>query len=124
MSKELEALEQIIEKTGCINDTCVHLPKCLKDNKCRYNDDNLMCPDYEIANSIKQALLKAQEQEKVLEIIKKKEVDVAYLMCLLRNYNTNSIEIASMYNRANVSQFQLLPREIDLLKRWLNVSSK
>ena len=61
-SEALECLERIIEKTDCMNNTCVHLPKCLKDNKCRYNIDDLMCPDYEMANHIKQTLLKAQEQ--------------------------------------------------------------
>ena len=50
-----------------MNNTCVHLPKCLKDNKCRYNIDDLMCPDYEMANHIKQYILKAQEPKQYLK---------------------------------------------------------
>lgn len=68
-SEALKCLERIIEKTDCMNNTCVHLPKCLKDNKCRYNIDDLMCPDYEMANHIKQALLTTQKEHKGLDLL-------------------------------------------------------
>ena len=56
MEKELEALESLISKTGCMNDTCFDLGNCLKDNKCRYDVDNSMCQDYEMAKTLKNAL--------------------------------------------------------------------
>lgn len=61
MEKVIEALESLISKTGCMNDTCAHLGDCLKDNKCRYNDDNLMCPDYEMAKTLKNALTELKQ---------------------------------------------------------------
>ena len=72
MEKELEALEILISKTGCMNDTCAHLGNCLKDNKCRYNDDNLMCPDYKMAKTLKDDLteLKAIKEAKPSEALK------------------------------------------------------
>ena len=73
MEKELEALENLISKTGCMNDTCAHLGNCLKDNKCRYNDDNLMCPDHKMAKTLKNALteLKAIKEAKPSEALEK-----------------------------------------------------
>ena len=72
MEKVFEALENLISKTGCMNDTCAHLGDCLKDNNCRYNDDNLMCPDYEMAKTLKNALaelkaIKESEPSKAME---------------------------------------------------------
>lgn len=51
MSKGLEALEELIEKTGITNDTCAHLPNCYKSGKCPYNGMSL-CRDYQIVNEI------------------------------------------------------------------------
>ena len=119
MSNELEALERIIEKTGCLNDTCAHLRNCLKDNKCRYNIDDLMCPDYEMANSIKQTLLKAQENEKVLSIINKKSVYIHLLQQCgdVESYNNYFI---TKYGLDEFTERLLLTQEeFDLLKRWL-----
>lgn len=63
-------------------------------------------------DTIKQALLKAQEQEKVLEIIKKKNVDILLIK-----------------NKGNVNQYneyiedendRLTQEEFDLVKRYCN----
>lgn len=60
MSKELEYFEELIKRTGIMNDTCAHLSKCLKTNKCHFNETNEdnypMCPDYNMAVTIKKAL--------------------------------------------------------------------
>ena len=124
MSKELEEFEKIIEKTDSLNNTCVHLPKCLKDNKCRYNIDNLMCPDYEMANNIKQTLLKAQENKKVLEIIKKKRVNVDELLDCIRLCNTDNEALEEYNHKVSLiwndpNDYLLTEEEFDLLKRWI-----
>lgn len=61
--------------------------------------------------TIKQALLKAQEQEKVLKIIKEKEVDF---------YTLTDSDALDDYNpKMNWSYRRLTQKEFDLLKRWL-----
>ena len=61
---------------------------------------------------IKQALIKAQENEKVLEILKKKEIDTFMLM-LCDNVEQYNSGLKNKPNR------QLTQEEFDLLKRWL-----
>lgn len=61
---------------------------------------------------IKRALIKAQEQEKVLEIIKNKEVDTFILM-LCDNIEQYNIGLKNKSNR------QLTKEEFDLLKKIL-----
>lgn len=62
-------------------------------------------------NSIKQALIKAQEQEKVLEIIFKKTVGIFQLSCCKNVYEYNDLKF-------NDNE-KLTEEEFDLLKRWL-----
>lgn len=62
--------------------------------------------------TIKQALIKAQEQEKVLNIIKEKDVDTFMLM-LCDNVEQHNSGLKNKPNR------QLTQEEFDLLKRWL-----
>lgn len=161
MGKVFEALETLISKTGCMNDTCANLNECLKSNFCKYNTDDLpiypMCPDYEMAKTLKNALtelkaikeakpsealelvylikdyfsnmipysdwinniekyiLKAQEQEKVLEIIKEKDVDIYILKSCktVDEYNSSIVHIVGETR-------ELTEEEFDLLKRYLN----
>ena len=62
----------------------------------------------ETLNTIKQALLKAQEQEKVLKILFEKNVNIASLKAYdLEEYNM-------------VYENKLTEEEFDLLKRYLN----
>lgn len=71
----------------------------------------------ECRKTIKQALLKAQEQEKVLEIIKEKRVIVDLLIDNnLEDYNNKIIII---YGYALSTGRLLTQEEFDLLKRWL-----
>lgn len=46
MSKYQEALDIIVEKTDMLNNTCLHLPKCMKNGICHYVGEGL-CEDYE-----------------------------------------------------------------------------
>ena len=61
----------------------------------------------EIVYSIKQALIQAQEQEKVLEIIKKKRVDIEKIIFYgnLKDYNNSNV-----YAQLNQEEFELLKR--------------
>ena len=64
-----------------------------------------------LLNSIKQALLKAQENEKVLEIIINKNVDFDTL--------TDSEALDDYNSKMNWSYRRLTQEEFDLLKRYL-----
>ena len=82
--------------------------------------EGCMCCRKHLKNSeefeiIKQALLKAQEQEKVLEIIKEKRVNSYYfdIASDVKIYN-NWIVILYGYPK----EFLLTQEEFDLLKRW------
>lgn len=75
---------------------------CVKKNK---EIDN-------IVENIKQALLKAQEQEKVLEIIKEKNVDIKYL---------RDCETVGEYNKYCddlTDEKPLTEKEFDTVKMW------
>lgn len=72
----------------------------------------------ECVNIIKQSLLKAQEQEKVLEILKTKEVDINYLKTLIPFYKT--IEgLQSVYNISFIERCKLTIDETKIIKEWL-----
>ena len=109
-SEALKCLERIIEKTDCMNNTCVHLPKCLKDNKCRYNIDDLMCPDYEMANHIKQYILKAQEQEKLFD-----DMLVFKNGCLSSCFEYKGKQIVAMLLE-EYAEFMEQEKELDIIK--------
>lgn len=68
-------------------------------------------------DTIKQALLKSQEQEKVLEIIKKKKIniDLLYASSSVEQYND---ELVIIYGMWFVKDRQLTEEEFDLLKRY------
>jgi len=83
-----------------------------------------MCPDYEMANNIKQTLLKAQENKKVLEIIKKKRVNVDELLDCIRLCNTDNEALEEYNHKVSLiwndpNDYLLTKEEFDLLKRWL-----
>lgn len=67
-------------------------------------------------NNIKATLLKSQEQEKVLNIIKKKNVDIWLLKSCLKveQYNFSITKID------NCKVFNLTQEEFDILKRYCN----
>ena len=65
-------------------------------------------------NAIEQALLKAQEQDKALEIIKEKDVDTFYLRQCFKV--KDGLE---KYNNCFKVGYKLKEEEFDLLKRWI-----
>ena len=91
-SEALECLEQLAEMAD----------KCW-----------VSCDVHKWKNTIKQALIKAQEQEKVLKIIKEKNVDVYILNDLgtLEEYNEWVLKKYGTY-------YQLTKEEFELLKEY------
>lgn len=69
-------------------------------------------------NTIKQALIKAEEQEKVLEIIKNKQVDVNLFITLIP-FNKSVEELTRAYNQCFIERCRLTIEETTLLKKWL-----
>jgi len=76
------------------------------------NGDFITFDCLKVYSVCEQALIKAQEQEKVLEILKKKEIDTFMLM-LCDNVEQYNSGLKNKPNR------QLTQEEFDLLKRWL-----
>lgn len=65
--------------------------------------------------TIKQALLKAQELEKVLEIIKEKKVDIFELK---RCSSAKSYNESVCFKIAFIKDYELTEEEFELVKRW------
>ena len=83
--------------------------ECLEKPIIRFarTSEDIDFKDYEEYDTIKQSLLKAQEQEKVLEIINEKEVNISSLKAYdLEEYNM-------------IYENKLTQEEFDLLKRWM-----
>ena len=72
----------------------------------------------ECLDTIKQALLKSQEQEKVLDILFKKNVDILELRILIEHHNDK--DVLNLYNSERGKGLQLTQEEFDLLKRCFN----
>ena len=71
-------------------------------------------------DTIKQALLKAQEQEKVLEIIKEKRVNVEWFWNdFVDNGFGYHYYLEKWYKYQSTDKQKLTKEEFDLLKRWL-----
>ena len=70
--------------------------------------------------TIRQTLLKAQEQEKVLDIIKKKNVDVYNLKtCINLEHYNSEIRLKNQNNTYSYEiWYELTQEEFDLLKRY------
>ena len=88
------------------------------DIKFAYDDDYVSYDYTDDVEYVKQALLKAQENEKILSVLKEKNVWVARLKGLIKKYN--DLDALRIYN-ANMPSidYQLTQEEFDLLKRWL-----
>ena len=81
--------------------------------------------DYEIfekkSEKIKQYILKAQEQEKVLEILFKKQVDLGWLWYCIHE----CINSLNEYNKKMpIEKFKLTEEEFELLKRYFDENVK
>jgi len=98
MSKELELFDRIID----------NIPIMEMEEKPNYTLEDLSND----TNLIKQALLKAQEQEKVLKVIKKKTVSIFQLGCCKNVYEYNDLKF-------NDNE-KLTQEEFNTLKEWQN----
>lgn len=81
MDKDLETL---INKTGCMNDTCGCLRKCLEGKECWYNSETdiyPLCDDYNTSKRLDNKL-------NAIDIIKDKYVDLMYLRCCFEDNQT------------------------------------
>jgi len=108
IEKELQRLEKIDNaKTG-------EALKGLKHIKKYYVPEPCTATTYNYLEIIEQSLIKAQENEKVLEVIKEKGVDVGYLKTCktLEEYNSNCWNDEEDFNK------KLTEEEFDLLKRY------
>ena len=111
--EELEILKSIKQRLEAIdNASTSEAMECL-ENLC--DEFPILKKDYKIIN---RALLKAQEQEKVLKIIKKKKVniDLLYASSIVEQYND---ELVRVYGMWFVKDRQLTKDEFDALKRVL-----
>lgn len=67
MNKYQEALDIIVEKTDMLNNTCLHLPKCMKNGICHYVSEGL-CEDYERVKLL-QELVDKEKPMKVKHVV-------------------------------------------------------
>lgn len=83
-------------------------------HKLAYDIDVWKIEDIVQSLHIKQALQKAQEQEKILNIIKEKNVDM-YMLNDLGTFEEYNEWVLKKYG----TYYQLTQEEFDTLKRWL-----
>lgn len=108
LEKEIQRLEQI----GNVNPS--EALKGLKHIKKYYVPQPCSAKTYDYLEIIEQALLKAQEQEKVLSIIKEKNVDIKLL-----KLSTTWLDYYTRVKHKTGYDTELIEEEFDLLKRWL-----
>jgi hypothetical protein len=100
MEKVFEALERLKTAPSFMGGT--------EKYRLSSNSQATLLEDYEL---VKQALLKAQEQKRALEIIKEKKIDVVNLCCSLdaEGYNL-SVELQGLNDSFKITQeeFNLL----------------
>ena len=112
-SEALNYLDQFInEMTECLKNPKQYAKDYDKEIFYKYK--------YTFETTIKQALLKAQEQEKVLKIIFEKKVVVEWFTKKRESEKYFKLEI---YNAFIPVERQLTQEEFDLLKRWLENES-
>ena len=72
MNKYQKALEELLFKPGNVNETCRRLRRCMKSNKCDFDDKYLKdCNDYKRAKTLQELL----DRETPMKVIGK---DVGY----------------------------------------------
>jgi len=116
---EIELLEKYLTELEAIDNAkpseALELVGYLKDYLLN------MIPYCDWLNDIEKYILKAQEQEKVLEIIKEKRVDLSYLRCCFED--NQSVERYNEYIRNKTMVYdheeELTQEEFELLKRYL-----
>ena len=115
--RDYKLLQQALQRLEAIdNANPSEALKGLKHIKKYYVPQPCSCTTYDYLEIIEQALLKAQEQEKVLDIIKEKRVIVDLLIDNnLEDYNNKIIII---YGYALSTGRLLTQEEFDLLRRY------
>lgn len=127
MSKGLEALNELLvlaseyhHKLWCLKLTSVYpeaREKCIdRIVKCLPNDGGELNDLYDY---IKQALIQKDKQAKILDILKKKVVDLNNLHSQIQLYEQDSARALRAYNAGQLSKYQLTQEEYDLLKEIL-----
>ena len=77
-------------------------------------------PDF-VVKEVEQALIKAQEQEKVLKIILKKQVDINEIKIMVSNLkHCDDIERCKRYNASRKVGYKLKQEEFNEIKEMLN----
>jgi len=76
---------------------------------------------WEEHSAIKQALIKAQEQEKVLKVILKKQVDINEIKIMISNLkHCDDIERCKRYNASRKVGYKLKQEDFNSIKEMLN----
>ena len=70
-------------------------------------------------DTIKNYILKAQEQKKVLEIINNKQVDVNLFITIIP-FNKSIEELTRAYNQCFIERCRLTTEETNSIKRWID----
>ena len=98
-------------------DLSLRLPDEQSSSHFTYKNKNLVCMQLAKYSELMNAFLeyeKAQEQEKVLEIIKEKDVDIKLL-----KKSTSWLDYYTRVKHKTGETTELTEEEFDLLKRWL-----
>ena len=114
MSKELEALEKL-NHTICLNSPVIKWSIDEYDHiDCKDEKEFVKC-----YNIIEQALIQKAKQDKILDILKKKVVNLDDLHSQIQLYEQDNARALRAYNAGWLSKYQLTQEEYDLLKEWL-----
>lgn len=110
MSKELEALKSLKEN---------HL-QFTKEKYSKVDVLKSILAKKEIKyRFIEQALIQKAKQDKILDILKKKVVNLDDLHSQIQLYEQDNARALRAYNAGRLSKYQLTEEEYDLLKEWL-----
>ena len=114
LSKDCDIIEEALQRLEAIdNTTTSEALKAFEDFKdISLEGFVLITPDLQRLNTIKQALLKSQEQKNVLEIIMKRQVNIALLVTV------KDVEEYNFYIPYEEFEKYLTQEEFDLLKRY------
>ena len=120
--EDLEVIEQALERLKSIDTSNPNeVLKVFKEfKKILLENIVLLDTDLQRLNTIEQSLLKAQEQEKVLKLIFKKNVDINEIKILLANLkHCDDAERCKRYNISRKVGYKLKFEEFDLIKEWI-----
>ena len=106
-----EALENLINKTGIINDTCAHLLACVKCGKCKFEEPIETCADYQLVMTIEKDL-------EILECFKK--IDKKELNDFIENQIKYALNENSWLSTCNCDLEKEEPTQhLIKIKEWL-----